>query len=245
MQPFRYYKLKAKEQLYKRLSKPALIAVFTILFPVILDFFTGTTYKEGKEFIYYITSLITTVFILQPFTMGATLFYMRFTREEDASVGIIFDGFSYFKRLIPYLVITALITIGFTCVSEWLIALLETPSDSFATVERVSIIYFVMGAVMYIINKYLSFTFYILYDYKEISGFKAVIKSIKMTKDYILYLIRLEFSFILWIISIPLTLGVTLFYTVPYMNITLLMAYEDIKEKENMEEIEETYGGNE
>lgn len=253
MKPFYYYKMQAKEQLFGRAGKPVLIAIFTMLLTFIVNFVISGYYAEDvmSKIIYYVLNILSVILVVQPIQMGATVFYMKFTRDKEASVGTVFDGYKYLKRLIPYLIITLALSLISSFVTDFVTGFLLTSDNVIAStdnifleVEITVISLLVMSAIIYIINMYLSFTFYILYDDEEISGFKAVIKSIKMTKKYILYLIGLNLSFILWFIASAFTMGIILLYVKPYMDITLLMAYEDIK---NMESINsaDIEGGNE
>ena len=234
MKPFFYYKLKAKQVLRGNLIKPAIVSFFITLISTFVTLYFSM-FTTDNSILDIALEALASLLVIQPFSMGSTIFFMKFIEEKDVNVGTVFDGYKYILKLIPYFIIVTLISLGFSLCVDYFSGFILEKVPFFALEIFIGLV-----IVVFILEAYLSFVFYILYEEKETNGIKAVIKSVKMLKGRILYFIGLHLSFILWILSALFTFGVTLFYTIPYMEFTKLMFYKDIKNSViNNEDIKE------
>lgn len=72
---------------------------------------------------------------------------------------------------------------------------------------------------------------YILKDQPDVKVLDAITQSRKLMDGNKWRLFKLMFSFIGWILLIPLTLGFAIFWVGPYLEVAISRFYDDIKEK--------------
>jgi len=229
MKPFLYYKIKARRAIRGKLFKPGIVGAFSVILAIFVSIYSAL-YDTDNEIYNIVIDVIKNILFVQPFTMGCTVFYMNFINNKNANVGDVFDGYKYILKLVPYVIIS----LGVSYLSYYLTDVIfhifiDGNSEGSLIGE---LMLYISTIVPLIVNTYLSFTAYILYD-EKISGIKAIIKSIKMTKGHIIYLIAIQFSFFLWILLGITTFGIALVYVIPYIEITLIMVYEDLKSIKN------------
>lgn len=146
----------------------------------------------------FIASLI----IGGPMAYGISKFSLLLSRNEEARIEQIFDGFQNFQRnFITYVMVIVYIFL-------WLLCL---------------IIPGIIAALSY------AMTFYILYDNENISPADAIEKSKTMMDGHKLKLFYLSLRFLLWALLCVLTLGLGFLLLLPYIEITLAKFYDDIK----------------
>jgi len=146
--------------------------------------------------------LILFIFVAGPMAYGITKFSLLLSRNEEARLEQIFDGFETFKRnLITYLLVAVYTFL-------WLLCL---------------IIPGIIAGLSY------AMTFYILYEDENISPSEAIDKSKLMMDGHKLKLFYLCLRFILWALVCVLTLGLGFLILLPYMQITFAKFYDDIK----------------
>lgn len=139
-----------------------------------------------------------------PLAFGISKFSLLISRNEEARLERIFDGFDNFKRnLIAYLHVVA-----FTIL--WLLCLI-VPG--------------IIASLSY------AMTFYILYDDENISPKDAIEKSKLMMDGHKLKLFYLCLRFLLWALLCVLTLGLGFLLLLPYIQITFAKFYDDIKDE--------------
>ncbi len=145
---------------------------------------------------------VATLIIGGPMAYGITKFSVLLSRGQEARLEQIFDGFENFKRnLIAYLIV-----LGYTIL--WLLCLI-VPG--------------IIAALSY------AMTFYILYDDENISPKDAIEKSKLMMDGHKLKLFYLCLRFLLWALLCVLTLGLGFLLLLPYIQITFVKFYDDIK----------------
>ena len=173
------------------------------------------------------------IIVVYPFSMGVTVYFMNLARSRTPKVGDVFDGYKYFFKTLPYVLFSVVMSL----LSNYALELLEKRTigsgDIFTDVLTIVII-----MLPVFIQLYLTFTFYIIYD-GDASGIKAMIKSFKLTKGKLMYLIALNLSFIPWVLLILVTLGCAILYLVPFMELTMIVVYEDLKNKQINKNINE------
>lgn len=139
-----------------------------------------------------------------PLAFGISKFSLLISRNEEARLERIFDGFDNFKRnLMAYLRVVAFTILWRLC--------LIVPG--------------IIAALSY------AMTFYILYDDENISTQDAIEKSKLMMDGHKLKLFYLCLRFLLWALLCVLTLGLGFLLLLPYIQITFAKFYDDIKDE--------------
>jgi hypothetical protein len=220
IKPFGYYKAIAKEKMAGKILKLSPVIIMSVVLPLFIGGYLKVFYKEGNEFFNNILSTLSNILIITPFKMGFTVFYMNHFYGKSAKVGDVFDGYKYIIKLIPYILVTEIVS--FT--SAWGMGFIIGASET-----MVSLVTTVMTVLMFVIQIYISFTTNFLYDEGEKGGIKALVSSIKLAGGNILYITGLYFSFTLWMFAIIFTFGIATLYVIPYMEFTLIALYEDLK----------------
>jgi uncharacterized membrane protein len=173
------------------------IAVCASLLYLLIAFFISSFEEVG---------LIASLILSGPLALGATIFWLRFTRKQDDKLENIFLGFNNFgTSFIAYIIVLV-----FTLL--WALLL---------------IIPGIIAALSY------SLTFYIIADDKSINAQDAVKKSKKMMYGYKWKLFCLYCRFIGWLLLCILTLGIGLLWLIPYVNVSTTRFYEDVKKNSN------------
>lgn len=160
---------------------------------------------QGVANVYPISGLIT-LLIAGPFGLGATIFALKLSRNEDARLEQIFHGFNNFGLALG----TYLLVLLFTFL--WMLLL---------------IIPGIIAALSY------SMAFFIIADNKSIGAMEAIDLSKKMMYGYKWKLFCMGIRFFLWSLLCILTLGIGFLWLIPYMYVSYAKFYEDIKENQN------------
>ena len=153
---------------------------------------------------------LASLFISGPMALGIVMFALSFSRDEDARLEQIFDGFkNYGTALGAYWLMVLYIFL-------WMLLL---------------IIPGIIAALSY------SMTFYIIADEPTIGASAAIDKSRKMMDGYKWKYVCLQFRFFGWALLCILTLGIGLLWLIPYMYITMAKFYDDVKQNYNANNI--------
>ncbi|MEI2760118.1 MAG: DUF975 family protein [Bacteroidia bacterium] len=145
---------------------------------------------------------IASLIISGPFALGLAVFGLSISRNQDAKLEQIFQGFSNFGTALgAYLLIILFFLL-------WMILL---------------IIPGIIAAISY------SMTFYILADDNSIGAMDAIDKSKKMMDGYKWKYFCLCLRFLGWALLCILTLGIGLLWLMPYMQVTMAKFYDDVK----------------
>lgn len=156
---------------------------------------------------------LASLFISGPMALGMVMFTLSFSRDEDARLEQIFDGFkNYGTALGAYLLMMIYIIL-------WSLLL---------------IIPGIIAALSY------SMTFYIIADEPKIGVSAAIDKSRKMMDGYKWKYFCLQFRFLGWALLCILTLGIGFLWLIPYIYITLAKFYDDVKQNYNANNINPT-----
>ncbi len=140
--------------------------------------------------------------IAGPMTIGYIGYIKKIKAGENPGLEFLFSGFSDFLRsFLAYLLMMI-----FVCL--WMLLL------------------YIPGIIMAIAY---SMTFYILSDDKEISAMDAIRLSKKMMRGYKWKYFCLMFRFIGWMLLSMLTFGILLFWVVPYIQMSTLNFYHEVK----------------
>jgi uncharacterized membrane protein len=140
-----------------------------------------------------------------PMAVGLAIFSINISRNQDARLEQIFQGFSNFgTSLGAYLLMVLFILL-------WTILL---------------IIPGIIAALSY------SMTFYILADDNSIGAMDAIDKSKKMMDGYKWKYFCLGLRFLGWALLCILTLGIGFLWLFPYMQVSVAKFYDDIKDNQ-------------
>lgn len=137
-----------------------------------------------------------------PLEIGVSLFALSVSRNKEAHLKQIFEGFENFGRsFAAYLLVVVLVLL-------WAILL---------------IIPGVIAALAY------SQTFFILAEDEKIGALDALRKSKKMMSGYKWQYFCLGLRFIGWFLLSVLTLGIGFLWFIPYMQVTTAKFYDEVK----------------
>lgn len=140
--------------------------------------------------------------VLPPLMLGLIMVCLNVTYGDNVEIGTLFKGFNYMGKAIALF----LMVIFFTML--W------------------SLLFVIPG----IIKAYsYSMAFYILAENPEMTAREALNESKEITKGHKLDLFVLELSFILWGLLATVTLGIAYVYVLPYMQLTYVNFYHNIK----------------
>ena len=137
-----------------------------------------------------------------PMALGIAIFSINISRNQDARLEQIFQGFNNFSTSLgAYLLMLLFIFL-------WTLLL---------------IIPGIIAALSF------SMTFYILADDNSIGAMEAIDKSKKMMDGYKWKYFCLGLRFIGWSLLCILTLGIGFLWLLPYMQVSMVKFYDDIK----------------
>ncbi len=171
------------------------IAIVTFLVYMLISGIVSSMHELGS-----IISLV----ISGPFAMGLAHFSLNLSRNQEAKIEQIFDGFKDFKRtLLTYLLML------------WNIF--------------IRLLLFIVPGI--IASFWYTMSFYILAENREITPKEALEKSKTMMDGYKLKFFYLGLRLLPLLLLCILTLGIGLLWFIPYTNVTCAKFYDDIKEK--------------
>lgn len=141
-------------------------------------------------------------FLVLPLEYGAYVAFLRFFRGEEIEIGWLFDGYRQ-QRV-------------------WTTSILK---------YVYTILWSLLLIIPGIIKSYsYAMTDYILRDNPELKDNAAIELSMQMMQGYKMKLFLLHLSFLGWIFLSILTLGIGLFWVIPYMYSAQTAFYEDLKQ---------------
>lgn len=137
-----------------------------------------------------------------PFALGMATFYLRISKNENASISDIFSGFSHFvPALTTYLLMILYIFLWMLCL----------------------IIPGIIAAFSY------SQVFYILSEEPDLSASEVLKKSKQMMDGHKMDYFVLGLTFFGWGLLCILTLGIGFLWLAPYYSQTMTKFYEDLR----------------
>ncbi len=141
-----------------------------------------------------------------PFALGVAIFSLNIARGGQVEISQIFDGFKNFAQaLVAVLLMGIIVVIG--------------------------IILFIIPGIMAALG--LSMTFFIMADEPEIGATDALRKSWDMMNGHKWDYFVLGLRFIPWMLLCILTLGIGIFWLMPYMQISYANYYRALKGDDN------------
>lgn len=149
-----------------------------------------------------IVGLIASLIISGPFALGWAVFGLSISRNQDAKLEQIFQGFNNFVTALCAYLLMILFSL------LWMLLL---------------IIPGIIAGISY------SMTFYILADDNSIGVMDAIDKSKKMMDGYKWKYFCLCLRFLGWALLCILTLGIGFLWLMPYMQVSMAKFYDDVK----------------
>lgn len=182
--------------------------IWTLLLPFIIagalsglvGGFSGYYSSSTESATLSVISSIVEIAVL-PLTIGATAYVMKFVRKEPVDLNYMF---SFYKQFWPIFVLTFLIGL-FT--SLWTL-LFIVPG--------------IIAAISYSMSQY------IFIDGEE-DAMECIRKSKKMMNGYKADYFVFNLSFIGWILLAIPTFGLIFIYLIPYMTVSQVLYYEELK----------------
>ena len=178
------------------------------------------------------------VFTSGPLAYGSSKFFLCTQRNQDANFEMLGDGFNRYGKtfltglaLMLFMFLWSLVIIVPQIISAVCLAWIRM--DMAQTIVP-SILALVCAAIMAImcwlpIVKSLSYsmTFYVMVDF-NLSGRKAISKSVELMKGYKAKLFRLGLSFFGWYLLSSLTFGIGAIFLAPYVEATVAEFYAEL-----------------
>lgn len=178
------------------------------------------------------------VFTSGPLAYGSSKFFLCTQRNQDANFEMLGDGFNRYGKtfltglaLMLFMFLWSLVIIVPQIISA--VCLVWIRMDMAQTIVP-SILALVCAAIMAImcwlpIVKSLSYsmTFYVMVDF-NLSGRKAISKSVELMKGYKAKLFRLGLSFFGWYLLSSLTFGIGAIFLAPYVQATVAEFYAEL-----------------
>ncbi len=159
----------------------------------------------GIEYLGEIVPILSllTIIVSGPIALGISIFSLNIARNKDAKIEQLFEGFRNFgTSILAYILMVLFIFL-------WTILL---------------IIPGIIAAISY------SMTFFIIAEDETIGPHDALKKSKEMMNGHKWKFFCLGFSFFGWFLLSILTLGIGLLWLAPYVNVSYVKFYDDIKE---------------
>ena len=178
------------------------------------------------------------VFTSGPLAYGSSKFFLCTQRNQDANFEMLGDGFNRYGKtfltglaLMLFMFLWSLVIIVPQIISSVCLAWIRM--DMAQTIVP-SILALVCAAIMAIMCwlpnvKSLSYslTFYVMVDF-NLSGRKAISKSVELMKGYKAKLFRLGLSFFGWYLLSSLTFGIGAIFLAPYVQATVAEFYAEL-----------------
>lgn len=178
------------------------------------------------------------VFTSGPLAYGSSKFFLCTQRNQDANFEMLGDGFNRYGKtfltglaLMLFMFLWSLVIIVPQIISA--VCLVWIRMDMAQTIVP-SILALTCCAIMLImcwlpIVKSLSYrmTFYVMVDF-NLSGRKAISKSVELMKGYKAKLFRLGLSFFGWYLLSSLTFGIGAIFLAPYVQATVAEFYAEL-----------------
>lgn len=208
MKSFATLKKEARASLKGKWTSFVLVTLLMLIINCALSLpstITGLMYPNSPQVNWSTLFTVVVSLIYAVLEWGFAIMFLCNLRDPHFDeIGALFDGFRDFGRIFLTLFLQGVYTLLWTL-------LLIIPG--------------IVKAYSY------AMTSYVLYDNPELQGNAAIEKSMRMMRGHKLELFLLHLSFIGWALLCVLTLGIGLFWLVPYVQASQAAFYEDVKEE--------------
>lgn len=246
----------ARKNLQGKWGTGVFISLIYFIFSLIVTLIIEKTGAIGTllDILYFVVSI--------PIAFGLTISMIKLKRSEQPVGPFDFftDGFANFKRswtltgnilkkLIVYVILTfiGIIMLGISLAFASISVLDSlTAATSLGNLSGTALIFCVIGLLLYLVSLFLmipkSFLYvlsmYIGFDNPDMTSKEAVEKSAELMKGNRWRFFCLSFSFIGWIILSAFTLYIGLLWVFPYMQVSIVIFYEELIGKNNSNPIQ-------
>lgn len=236
---------KAREALTGKWGKGALIVLVNALFSVIVNSIVGKTDENSS--IRAILNIIVLI-INVPISFGLIISFIKLKRGEEVSAFDFFrEGFSRFgrawgligntfiKMIVPVILIIMAAVFMFSSIGISANGTLAINSIKSIPVEGIFGIIIYIAVLIYVACRSMlySLSTFIAYDNNEMSTKECVEESARLMNGNRVNLFILELSFIGWAIIAAFTLGIGMFFLIPYMQVAIVCFYEQLAGKDD------------
>jgi len=190
---------------------------------------TGAQQASSEEFMRVYVSFTNAESILSVLfsflSVGGSAMFFAIKRREECRYKKMFSYFSFWLHAAVIAVITGAASSVFSLLASAASEALPSAEGTFLALS--------FAATFYVTLK-LMFAQYILIDDKPKNVISAVVESWKMTDVRVLSkLLWLLLSFIGWAFLTMITLGAAVFYVAPYINMSLAVLYDEVRNGKN------------
>lgn len=197
-------KEQAKAQLKGKVWMLFLCALVVAVISGIISGISTALQTSGSSGLGAIVSLIGSILVTPPLSVGLVMVYLNVTYGEEPKVGTLFEPYKKcFGKSIALTLLVGIFVVLWSC-------LLVIPG--------------IIMAYAY------SQSFRIMVENPELSAMECIKESKRIMKGRKLDLFVLQLSFILWILLVMVTFGIAGIYVYPYMQLTETNFYHKIKE---------------
>ncbi|AGK99047.1 DUF975 family protein [Clostridium pasteurianum] len=227
-------KSKAKESLRGRKGKAALATflyyLIVISIPEIINFIIRSTIgNTPADIIAPIVSIVwSSIFLI-----GFYKYFISYSdRDKDTKINLLFSEFhSFYKALGFQLLVSIAIAILYLILG--LIGFIIVQFNDFNALSIIILIILILIGIIgtIYISLRVVFSVIIIAEDKSIGVIESIKISLKLTKGYVWKLFLTGLSFIGWIILVGITFGIVGLYVIPYMQLTYINFYFELKNK--------------
>lgn len=220
----------AKARLEGRYSA-AIVAILSVECIRLLVSYSIALIIPGTDFLSYIISLLAsavTAVFLGIYQTGLSLFFLKIACKQHARTDDIFYGMRYqpSRSITVSLVITAA---NFICLTPYQVLATLYLNTRQSTYLILTLILAVLGLLIYIpVSLILSQSYFLLLDFPDYSGTKALSASCKIMKGHMGRLFGIQVTFLPLMLLGVLTCGIGMLWVTPYMNTTYALFFLDI-----------------
>lgn len=236
---------KSRESLSGKWGKGALIILAFVAFSFIITLIES--FLQFNPVVGLIVKIL--MFLVNlAVSFGLTISFIRLKRSENVGA---FDfannivdnakrGFgitihTLLKMIIPILLfIVAMFLTSYSLLTSVSgIIGYSTSSNSSPLIGVIATILYLISMIWLVVKGMLySLSYYIAYDHPEMTTKEAVNESARLMKGNRGNLFVLDLSFIGWAILATFTLGIGMFWLIPYMQVAQVCFYEEVSQKE-------------
>ena len=171
--------------------------------------------------------------VVPPITSyGVQKIFLKISREEHTQVNTLFDGFSIFLTIIISDILVGLIISVVVIITILAVFIITMVLPWYA---KIALIIMSVSIMTTTVSLGLSLTKYIIIDLDgDIKATQAIKTSWEIMDGYKWELLKLQFSFIGWILMGAFTFGIAYIWVAPYIGVTTAGFYDQISNKKGM-----------
>lgn len=237
----------ARNHLQNKWGKGAIITLCYFVFVFILGFISGIF--EESSILSSIISIAEAIIEI-PISFGLIISFIKLKRDENVGAfDFLRDGFATFKRawgialrmivkmIVPIILEVIAMVILIASSFSVLITGLAGNASALQSASGGTLLGFILvivaGIYAYVVSLRYVLSYFIAYDNPELSCKEAVEKSNEMMKNNKGNYFVLTLSFIGWAILAAIPMGIGYLWLIPYMMVSQICFYEELKGNQN------------